>query len=490
MDIPGSTIAGGDGDHVENATDGYIPNTDGEKRSHTLGASYMFERGYIGVAVNRLDRNYGIPPGAHQHEEAGEHGEEHEEQAGHATDHADAEPVPIRVDVEQTRYDLRADVHPAVDAFDSVKWFLTYSDYQHRELEGAEVGTRWSNDSWENRLELQHRPLGDWHGVVGLQTRQFELAAVGEESFIPRTDVSRYGLFLVEDYHVGDLLFELGARWDTDELDPEAGADSEAFDSVSVSGSTLWQMDSRWSLGLALSRSERAPVIEELYSNAGNSPGTYVEHVASAAIELGDPSLTTERSRNVDLTINYRTPGVDGYVTVFHNDFADFIHLANTGTEQGETSIYAYRQQDAAFTGVEYEVTLALGELGTGTISLDLFGDWIEGDLDDGSDVSRLPPLRVGSRLQWTGPALSAYLAVLDAQEQDKPGDHETSTAGYTRWDAGIDYRIDLAASAQLQVFIKLKNLSDEDIRNATSLLRDIAPEPGRSVESGLRFTF
>ena len=32
-------------------------------------------------------------------------------------------------------------------------------------------------------------------------------------------------------------------------------------------------------------------------------------------------------------------------------------------------------------------------------------------------------------------------LAVLDADDQDDPGEFETTTDGYTRWDAGADYR-------------------------------------------------
>jgi iron complex outermembrane receptor protein len=35
-----------------------------------------------------------------------------------------------------------------------------------------------------------------------------------------------------------------------------------------------------------------------------------------------------------------------------------------------------------------------------------------------------------------------------------------------------------------------MRNLADEEIRLSTSFLRDVAPEAGRSVEAGLRYTF
>ncbi|MFT6957457.1 MAG: iron complex outermembrane receptor protein, partial [Halieaceae bacterium] len=40
------------------------------------------------------------------------------------------------------------------------------------------------------------------------------------------------------------------------------------------------------------------------------------------------------------------------------------------------------------------------------------------------------------------------------------------------------------------ELFLKLKNISDEEIRLSTSFLRDIAPEAGRSIEAGVRFNF
>jgi iron complex outermembrane receptor protein len=39
-------------------------------------------------------------------------------------------------------------------------------------------------------------------------------------------------------------------------------------------------------------------------------------------------------------------------------------------------------------------------------------------------------------------------------------------------------------------VFLKGGNLLDREIRNSSSLLRDIAPEPGRNIEVGIRARF
>jgi len=118
-----------------------------------------------------------------------------------------------------------------------------------------------------------------------------------------------------------------------------------------------------------------------------------------------------------------------------------------------------------------------------------VFGDVIRGELDSGADIPRLPPRRVGLRLAWQSEQLELWGRVLDAAEQDRPGLNEEPTEAYTRWDAGVDFR-PRWADGGLTLFLSLNNISDEEIRLSTSFLRDVAPEAGRSVEAGLRYSF
>ena len=120
---------------------------------------------------------------------------------------------------------------------------------------------------------------------------------------------------------------------------------------------------------------------------------------------------------------------------------------------------------------------------------LKLFGDSISGELDDGSDVPRMPPLRIGGRLSWATDTMQFWGSVVDADDQDDPGENEEPTDGYTRWDAGFDYLMPIGSSEAV-LFVNFKNITDEEIRLSTSFLRDVAPEAGRSVEAGIRFTF
>jgi iron complex outermembrane recepter protein len=495
LDIPGDAIdeaaleeqeellgTHGEDEHAEEIenTNGYIANSDSDSDNFNFGVSYHIgDEGFAGLAVSHLESLYGIPPGAHGHgdDEGDEDGDEEET---------------IRIDMEQTRYDAMVHLHDPVEGLEVLRGFTSITDYKHKELEGAETGTRFDRETWESRLELVHKPIAGFHGVIGLQWRGDEFIARGDEAYVPETTSSELGLFIIEDFHHGDWTFETGIRGDWVERDPEAqNADEEDFVSLSLSASALWQFSPEWSTGLSLSRAQRAPSTEELFSNIdATTPEELVTHAATGVIEIGDAKLDEETSLNADLSLTWS--GVQSWVElgVFYNQFEDYIFLFNSGGNVGETPVYFYQQEDADFYGVELDSEFHLMQLAGGSLALGVSGDFVSGELDDAGDVPRLPPRRLGAKLSWNGDALGAWVSIQDVDEQKDPGDFETETEGYTRWDAGTDYRFALADSRELLLFLKWKNISDEEIRLSTSFLRNVAPEAGSSIEAGLRLVF
>jgi iron complex outermembrane receptor protein len=118
----------------------------------------------------------------------------------------------------QTRYDARLQLDEPLPGVQKLAGFVSLTEYEHTEFEGVEIGTVYASDSIEGRVELVHTPIGELHGVVGLQVSETEFSALGEEAFVLPTDISRTGLFLVEDWHLGALQIEGGVRFDRDEL--------------------------------------------------------------------------------------------------------------------------------------------------------------------------------------------------------------------------------------------------------------------------------
>ena len=458
---------------------GFVENTGGETTSVTGGVSWVFNNGFIGLAVSNLDNEYGLPPGAHDHahEEDHEEGEEnHEEEF-------------VFIDMERTRYDLNGKWSDIAPWAETVKYSLSYTDYAHAEIEGnGEIGTQFSNESLSQRLQITHTDTSKRHGVLGLQYSNEEFSAIGEESFIPKTEIDSTGLFLVEDFHAMAATIELGGRINRDDYSPKNSAAPDAnFTTFSLSGSALWDISAPITLGLSVSRSQRAPSVEELYSNyAVSDLEECVIHFATGSCEIGNPNFDEETSLNTDVTLNLEYDAFSATVTAFYNSFDDYIAQITTGDEVDEFPVRAYAQDDARFSGLEVDANFHLNEVA----SLRLFGDLIRGKFDTNGDAPRMPPNRLGVELNLSGGEWSAYTSLTYANEQDKPGEFELSTNSWNRLDIGADYTFDTGNKGQLMLFMKGRNLGDEEIRLSTSYLRGFAPESGRSMEVGLRYTY
>jgi len=483
VEIDGYADADGEGEK------GFIENSDSEAQQLTGGLSWVADRGFIGLSVSTLDTEYGIPPGAHGHHHDEDHEEEDHDEEQHDEDEHEEEEF-VRIELEQIRYDLRSEIEAPLPWIETLRAYVSYADYEHTELEGDEVGTVFQSESWNTRLEAVHQ-LGDsLHGAVGLQWHDRDFKAVGEEAFVPPTQSQSWGVFLVEEWHTGDLMFEFGGRWNRDEYEPTSGP-SRDFDTFSQSISGMWKLSESGALKAALSLSERAPSNEELYSDG--------VHVATRSYELGDDGLSEESSTNIEIGYHFHTDALSLQLEGFYNRVSDYIYQAQTGEvfnpdiEMTESQCSAdvedeclpvvqWRQQDADFYGVETELKVQL----PANAHLSLFGDYVHGELDNNRNVPRLPPLRFGAELGWATEAWDLGLRVTEFTDHDRPGENEEETDGYTLLSAHIDYVFSSGANSWT-VFVRGDNLLDEEVRNATSVLRDLAPEPGRTIEIGVR---
>lgn len=459
----------------EDEVEGVLENSDLELTSYAVGGTWLGDAGFFGLSVSGFDTQYGIPGHEHAHEEdeeplPGEPEEEHGEEV-------------VRIDLEQTRVDLKGGWTDLSGGIESVNLRLGVNDYEHVELEGDEIGTRFTNDSYEGRLELVHAPLGRWTGEFGLQLGEREFSAIGAEAFVPPVDTTTYGVFLIEQLEADLWSLSLGARYETQEHVP-AGAPAVDDSAVSLSAAAVRELGSGLSLALNLASAERLPVAEELYAEG--------PHLASGAIEVGDPSLGTETSRHIDIGLR-RTVGDQTWsVTAFATRYDDFIFLRDTGVVDPaeELPVLAFTQQDAEFSGLEAEFFTPVASVGQGELDLRIFADYVRAELDDGDNVPRIPPLRYGARLAFHTDRIVIGLEATKYDEQDDVAPFEEPTEGYTLLSADFDWALAMNGGTDLSFFVRGSNLLDEDARRHTSLVKEIAPLPGRNFSMGVRATF
>ena len=94
----------------------------------------------------------------------------------------------VLIDMRQDRIDLEFEL-PLSGFFDEVHGRIGAVDYEHVELEGTEIGTRYTQSGVEGRVALHQVEVEGRQGVVGFQGSTREFAALGSEAFIPETDI-------------------------------------------------------------------------------------------------------------------------------------------------------------------------------------------------------------------------------------------------------------------------------------------------------------
>ncbi|MEW6037028.1 MAG: TonB-dependent receptor [Pseudomonadota bacterium] len=489
---------------------GYVPNSQTQSYGGTAGFSLIGEPGFAGFAVNYMENTYGVPgtgQGHAEHEHGDEHGHEEEE---HGDEHELAEPVAtapvvpagfasdtVKIRQRQTRYDFKSEWYDPAAFAEMLKLRMTYIDYYHVELENGLTGTTFTNQGWEGRAELKHKPWGPMQGVIGFQGISSVFEGVGEEAVVPKSDIQNFGGFAVETLDFDPFSLQGGFRIEQQTIAPVRGIQSSSHTPVSGSASASWKANESNVVALALTRAQRAPQVQELYSHGF--------HHATASFEIGDPNLMEETNYNLELSYRLNTEAVRANLNLFQNWANNYIFARRTGeffdfdTESfvhtcpaGEpcNPVFQYSQADATFIGYEANVGVPLADAAWGKLDLILFSDYVRGQFTRGGNVPRQPPLRYGFQLDYRQGDWYANWRVLRAANQDNPAELEPPTPGYVLMNILMEYKVSATPYADFLIFARGNNLLDQEIRNATSFLRTIAPEPGIGGEIGLRATF
>ncbi|WP_404356539.1 TonB-dependent receptor [Methylotuvimicrobium sp. KM1] len=482
-----------------NNSKGEIKNTDGESRGGSAGISLIGDLGYIGTSYNHTYKEYGLPPG-----DPGGHS--HVGVAPGGSDQAEA----MRFAMEQRRYDVEAMLFNPMPYIESVSVKTGYVDYEHEEGEPG-FSVLFTNEVLETRFELEHRFIDQWSGFLGLQWQDREFLA---ENLVPQSQIDSLGLFFTEKLDLFDeLTVEFGGRYERQVTEPnEKLLISNWFGGTqqlptrklthkpsSLAASLTYRPFEGGSVYLAWQNAERAPDIQEMYS--------FGPHPANRSFDIGRLNLAVERASNREIGIRYDNALISLQGNAYQKDVKDFIYQENLGLFfQSDTNtlkaactdglrgcfpIYGFRGDDAEFYGYEAEIKFH-PMFDWGTPHLTLFSDYVRGRFKDRAlgDVPRLPPQRYGFEVGLQKNAWQGALRFTQALAQDRPGIDETETPSYHRFDLDVSYDWHADSGQRVLLFGKASNLSDSPIRNSTSFLRNIAPEPGMSLEIGFRAYF
>jgi iron complex outermembrane receptor protein len=105
--------------------------------------------------------------------------------------------------------------------------------------------------------------------------------------------------------------------------------------------------------------------------------------------------------------------------------------------------------------------------------------DFVHATFDDaaGGNVPRVAPHRAGAGVYYRGPSWFARLGFLHAFDQDRIGENETTTKGYTLLNADLAYTFKAGrpggVAPEMTIGLRAENLLDDDVRNHVSFKKD-----------------
>ena len=431
------------------------------------GIAFIEDGGNLGVSYSIYDTNYGIParPGA-----------THAHAAAETTEEA-----PVTIGLRQYRLDFRGAVNLGDGLFDKLRLRAGYADYTHTEFEGDEIGTIFNSQGIEARAEFVQNDRNGWRGASGVQYQTRDFEAIGAEAFVPPNKTRQYGLFTLQEYTKGNLDAEVAVRFDTAELRADILGLTRSFNNVSAAFGLGYHIGDL-KIGANISRTGRAPAVEELFSNG--------PHIATQAYEIGDPNLKSERAWNGELYARYETPGTAFSATLYTNRFDNFIYEAETGNIKDDLPVFQYFQNDAKVWGVEFQASKRLASFGSSDLSVDGVADYTRAKISSGGgNAPRIPPLRLLGGVELTNARFDLRGEVEYSDDQTKTAIFETPTDGFTLVNASATWR-PFGRDRNIALIASVNNIFDVTARRAASFTKDFVPLTGRDFRVTARLSF
>ena len=496
---------------------GYVNNSDFAVEATKFGISKVGDWGYVGLSLDSLKSVYGIP--FHEDEHSDENDDDHGDEHGDEEEHEEER---IFSTTDSESFTIKGSYNVNGGLVKKIDYTYRDSDYTLTEAHAEEEGHEEHEDEEEHE---EHAPTNfinnaTEYGAIfdmsnDVMTQKFSFNYVeentsifGEEAFMnpANNEVLTLGYFVGGDFDPFHLDFGMrldqidrsGTVTDEDHGDIDSYNVNENTNSFAISIGR--DLTDSLDINLGFSSVERMPSVIELFMNG--------PHLATGRFEVGDPTLSSETSNNIDISFNFDNGEYFGYASFYINDVDNYITLMDEdddhemhGDEHHEDEdehhededdhghgnlIHAnYIQEDAEFDGYEIEFGRTI-DLGKGQLKLSFGRDVVNAKFSDGHNVPRINPSRNVYSLSYAQEDVVFKLDLKDVAKQNDFGEGESATDAYQMLDTRVTKTFNLNGSSNLKVTLFGKNLLDEVARNHSSFVKNEVPLPGRNY--GIKF--
>jgi iron complex outermembrane receptor protein len=153
--------------------------------------------------------------------------------------------------------------------------------------------------------------------------------------------------------------------------------------------------------------------------------------------------------------------------------------------------VYQYDSVDARFFGGELDLRhKILQPVWGGQFEVEVKADVLRGiNRDTGENLPRITPVRESVALNYKADRWQGDFEVQRAERQTLTAPNETQTPDYTLVNLGAETPFEWGGT-EYSFFARLNNIFNVDARNHVSVLKDVAPLPGRNLMAGIQATF
>jgi len=509
-DIPNGAIIHDEEDHDDHDNEheeniGYVNNSDFASEATKFGISKTGDWGYVGLSVDNLESIYGIPFHGDEHGEE-EHGEER------IFSSTDSESITLKGSnnvngslVNKVDYTFRRTDYSFTEAHAEEGHHEEHGDEDHEDEDHDEdehegkAPTTFLNNATEYGavFDMSNDEVSQ---KVSFNFVDEDASIFGEEAFMNPTNNRELtlGYFISKDYEPFHVDF--GIRLDQIDRTGSVSHEDGDLDRYTIDDNTTSfainigrDLNNNLDITLGFASVERLPSVIELFMNG--------PHMATGRYEVGDPTMNSETSNNLDISFNYQSGDYYAYASFFINDVDNYIALMDEedhgDDDHGDDDehdhgnlIHAnYVQEDAEFDGYEIEIGRTI-ELGAGELTLSYGRDVINAEFADGHNVPRINPARNIYSLSYKQDNFLFKLNLKDVEKQNDFGEGESATSGYQMLDTRLTKTIDLSAGSVLKLSLFGNNMLNEVARNHSSFVKNEVPLPGKNYGMKFNLTF
>jgi iron complex outermembrane recepter protein len=443
------------------STMGELPNTSAKQWEAAAGVQHDGERSRMGADYAHFSMDYGIPGGF-----IGGHGEG------------------VNIALERTTANVG---HVYTTSKDSIRSTVSVNSFHQLETEvngpvGAEffVQEVWAHSAWARRTSS----LMDYQAGVAIGLEHREYGGFVYTPFTNRVSAALWSVARMKPRVLVPVSVGVRVQASKDELSGlyamrhNTPIDQREFVAHSVYLETA-KMYSDWNYKLGVFQTSRIPTVEELYSQG--------PHLAAYSYDKGNAALQKEMGYGSKLTMQAQLRTWEFSAVSFYTWFSDFVRTRPSGKINWATQLPEYLVQDGE--AMLWGAALAVQSSEWNHLSVRLAGDYTWGkDLYLQEPLPAISPMRLQSALLYHTANHEFGLRSVYYYKQSRVSQFETPTE--SNLILHCDYTFQKALRAGLlRLQAGVENIMNQTYKNHLSRIKEVFPEPGRSVFFKVQFS-